>query len=115
MGRPKRGEDDGRERLLAAAVTLLDTTAESTLRLDDVATRAGATVPLISHHFGSREQLINEAQEVGFQKVCDASVTASTALSHTLTQPRRPVAHWTHSSMPPCVTFTQNSAATVCL
>jgi AcrR family transcriptional regulator len=68
MGRPKRGEDDGRERLLAAAVTLLDTTAESTLHLDVVAALAGATVPLISHHFGSREQLITEAQEVRFAK-----------------------------------------------
>jgi AcrR family transcriptional regulator len=49
-------------------VTLLDTTAESALRLDDVATLAGATVPLVSHHFGSREKLITEAQEVRFSK-----------------------------------------------
>jgi len=84
MGRPKRGDDTGRLRLLDATVALLETTPEALIRLETVVAKAGVTVPLVTHHFGSREQLIGEAQCQRFAALVTRDITrVRRFLSHT--------------------------------
>lgn len=59
-GRPE--QRDGRQRLLDAAVAWLDTNSEADLRMSAIADEAGVTIALITHHFGSRDGLIEAAQ-----------------------------------------------------
>jgi AcrR family transcriptional regulator len=55
---------DGRQRLLDAAVRLLESHGESALRMTALAEEAGVAVGLITHHFGSRDGLVVAAQQV---------------------------------------------------
>jgi AcrR family transcriptional regulator len=54
---------DGRQRLLDAAVRLLETHGEAALRMTAIAEEAGVAVALITHHFGSRDGLVVAAQQ----------------------------------------------------
>jgi len=53
---------------LALAVEAIDTGGEASLRMAEIAERAGVAVALISHHFGSREGLVSEAQLHRFRR-----------------------------------------------
>lgn len=49
-------------RLIEAAVAVIDEGGEGSIRLRDIASTAGVTLPSIYHFFGSRDGLIEEAQ-----------------------------------------------------
>jgi TetR/AcrR family fatty acid metabolism transcriptional regulator len=49
-------------RLIEAAVAMIDEGGEGSIRLRDIASTAGVTLPSIYHFFGSRDGLIEEAQ-----------------------------------------------------
>lgn len=49
-------------RLIEAAVAMIDEGGEGSIRLRDIASIAGVTLPSIYHFFGSRDGLIEEAQ-----------------------------------------------------
>jgi AcrR family transcriptional regulator len=55
---------DGRERLLQAAIRHLETRGEAELRITEIAREAGVAIGLIRHHYGSRDGLVAEAQQV---------------------------------------------------
>jgi len=57
-------DNDGRQRLLDAAVRCLEASCEADLRMSAIAEEAGVTIALITHHFGSRDGLIAAAQRV---------------------------------------------------
>lgn len=52
---------DTRERLLAAAISVIESEGESALRVQDIADAVGVTKPSIYHFFGDREGLIDAA------------------------------------------------------
>lgn len=54
-------ETDTRQRLLAAAISVLETEGEQAIRVRDVAAAAGVTYSAVEHHFGGREGLIEAA------------------------------------------------------
>lgn len=60
-------ETPARERILAAAVEIIDEKGEAALRLMDVAARAGITLSLITHYYGTRDNLVAEAHMVRFE------------------------------------------------
>jgi AcrR family transcriptional regulator len=60
-------ETPARERILAAAVGIIDEKGEAALRLMDVASRAGITLSLITHYYGTRDNLVAEAHMVRFE------------------------------------------------
>ena len=49
------------QRLLDAAIHSMDTDGEAGLRVDAVVAEAGVTIPVLYHHFGSREGLVRAA------------------------------------------------------
>ena len=55
-------EAGSRERVLQAAIAIVEAEGEAPLRVDRVAEMAGYTKPVIYHHFGDREGLIIAAQ-----------------------------------------------------
>jgi AcrR family transcriptional regulator len=55
---------NGRELLLHAAIRHLETKGEAELRVTEIAADAGVAIGLIRHHFGSRDGLVAEAQQV---------------------------------------------------
>lgn len=54
-------ETDTRQRLLAAAIEVLETDGEQAIRVRDVAAAASVTYSAVDHHFGGREGLIEAA------------------------------------------------------
>jgi AcrR family transcriptional regulator len=61
-----------RERILMSAVEIIDEHGEAALRLMDVARRAGITLSLITHYFGTRDNLVAEAHTVRFKGLTSA-------------------------------------------
>jgi AcrR family transcriptional regulator len=49
------------QRLLDAAIHAMDAEGEAGLRVDAVVAEAGVTIPVLYHHFGSREGLVRAA------------------------------------------------------
>ena len=47
-----------RERLIEAAISIIETEGEGAVRVDQVADRAGFTKPVLYHHFENREDII---------------------------------------------------------
>lgn len=64
----------GAERLLEAAVTVLDEHGASALRLTDIAARAGVSFGLIGHHFGNRDGLVAAAQRARLEGMLKADI-----------------------------------------
>jgi AcrR family transcriptional regulator len=60
-----------RQRILLSAVEIIDEQGEAALRLMDVARRAGITLSLITHYFGTRDALVAEAHTVRFKGLTD--------------------------------------------
>jgi AcrR family transcriptional regulator len=61
-----------RQRILMSAVEIIDEHGEAALRLMDVARRAGITLSLITHYFGTRDNLVAEAHTVRFKGLTSA-------------------------------------------
>lgn len=55
-----------RDRLVAAAIEVIEASGEQAVKVRDIAARAGVTEPSIYHYFGDRDGLICEAQAVRF-------------------------------------------------
>jgi len=64
----------GAQRLLEAAVTVLEEHGASALRLTDIAARAGVSFGLIGHHFGNREGLVAAAQRARLEGMLKADI-----------------------------------------
>ncbi|MFV0430334.1 MAG: TetR family transcriptional regulator [Arachnia sp.] len=60
-GRPRAGNDDGRDRLLTAAGELFIGGGYQATTLRAIAAHAGCDVALISYHFGSKKGLFTQA------------------------------------------------------
>lgn len=78
--------DGTRERLLKAAIALLETDGEAALRVDRVVETAGFTKPVLYHHFADRDALIVAAQAERYRRSLDeglASLGASVESSQT--------------------------------
>jgi len=60
------GGAPGRQRILEAAVAVVDERGEAALRVTEIAGTAGVAIGLIHHHFGSREGLVAAVQAVRF-------------------------------------------------
>jgi AcrR family transcriptional regulator len=60
-GRPRSGDDDGKERLLAAARDLFAAHGYEGATLRAIAGRAGCDPALIAYHFGSKKELFARA------------------------------------------------------
>jgi AcrR family transcriptional regulator len=74
-----------RERILMAAVEIIDGQGEAALRLMDVARRAGITLSLITHYFGTRDNLVAEAHTVRFKGLTSADAKRLTGLVRSAT------------------------------
>lgn len=57
-----------RDRILSLAVQAIDNGGEAGVRVSDIATSAGVTIPTLYRHFGSREGLIEAAQTGRFNR-----------------------------------------------
>jgi AcrR family transcriptional regulator len=57
-----------RERLLLAAVEVIDTSGVKQIRVRDIAARAGVKEPSVYHFFGSRDGLIEAAQAFRYNR-----------------------------------------------
>jgi AcrR family transcriptional regulator len=55
-----------RDRLLEAAIAVIEADGEQAVKVHDIATRAGVTEPSIYHYFGDRNGLIEHAQAIRF-------------------------------------------------
>lgn len=67
-GPTKNRGDTGKLRLAQAAEKFLADKPEAELRAQQIAEDAGVTVALITHHFGSRNQLVASAQKARLEK-----------------------------------------------
>ena len=57
-----------RERLLEAAIAMVEERGEAGLRVDEVAALAGFTKPVVYHYFGDREGLVIAVQAERYQR-----------------------------------------------
>jgi AcrR family transcriptional regulator len=64
---------------LELAISAIDEGGEAAVRVNDLATEAGVTVPTLYRHFGSRDGLVEAAQTYRFRKTqfVDGSVLAA--------------------------------------
>jgi AcrR family transcriptional regulator len=71
--------DSIRQRILELAISAIDEGGEAAVRVNDLATEAGVTVPTLYRHFGSRDGLVEAAQTYRFRKTqfVDGSVLAA--------------------------------------
>jgi AcrR family transcriptional regulator len=71
--------DSIRQRILELAISAIDEGGEAAVRVNDLATEAGVTVPTLYRHFGSRDGLVEVAQTYRFRKTqfVDGSVLAA--------------------------------------
>lgn len=71
--------DSIRQRILELAISAIDEGGEAAVRVNDLATEAGVTIPTLYRHFGSRDGLVEAAQTYRFRKTqfVDGSVLAA--------------------------------------
>lgn len=62
------------QRLLDAAIVSMDADGEAGLRVDAVVAEAGVTIPVLYHHFGSREGLVRAAHVARISRALDAII-----------------------------------------
>lgn len=65
-----------RERILLAAIEILETEGEVGIRVDRVVTMAGYTKPVLYHHFHDRDGLISAAQAERYRQSLSAANSA---------------------------------------
>lgn len=58
--------DETRQRILERAIEVIDQRGEDALRVTEVARMAGVTQGMVTYHFGSRHNLVAEAQLVRY-------------------------------------------------
>jgi AcrR family transcriptional regulator len=62
------------QRLLDAAIVSMDADGEAGLRVDAVVAEAGVTIPVLYHHFGSREGLVRAAHVARLSRALDGII-----------------------------------------
>lgn len=68
VGRADVGQaSNTRQRILAAAVDIIESRGEAALRMADVARRANVAIGLVGHYFGGRDGLVAAAQAERFR------------------------------------------------
>lgn len=82
-GTSEAEELGGRERILAAALEIMESQSEAAIRFSDVAARAGVTPGVITYHFGTREQLVAEVHAHRFSGAVLADLFTMRALLDT--------------------------------
>jgi AcrR family transcriptional regulator len=60
-----------RERILEAAISIIETEGETGVRVDRVVEAAGFTKPVLYHHFADREDLLVQAQGERYRRSFD--------------------------------------------
>lgn len=63
-----------RQRILEAAISIIETDGEPSLRVDRVVERAGYTKPVLYHHFANREDLIVAAHAERYRRSLEAGL-----------------------------------------
>ena len=71
MSRVMTGELSTKERLIEAAISIIEADGEVAIRVDQVAERAGFTKPVLYHHFDDREAIIAAAQAERFRRALE--------------------------------------------
>ena len=66
-GRPKGGESDAQERIIAAAVDEFGELGYDGATMRGIAARAGVDSALVHHYFGTKEQVFVAAMQLPFQ------------------------------------------------
>ncbi|HEY6531222.1 MAG TPA: TetR/AcrR family transcriptional regulator [Acidimicrobiales bacterium] len=63
------------QRLIDAAVRAMDAEGEAGLRVDAIVADAGVTIPVLYHHFGNREGLVQAAHVARLRQSLDQAIT----------------------------------------
>ena len=71
MSTPVQAELSTKERLIEAAISIIEAEGEVALRVDRVVEIAGFTKPVLYHHFTDREGIIAAAQAERFRRTLD--------------------------------------------
>jgi AcrR family transcriptional regulator len=84
--RLRRTPEEARRLILETAQALIASTGPQGLRLQDIATAAGISHPLILHHFGNREGLVRALTRQAVVELRDRLVTAMASGDYTVEQ-----------------------------
>ena len=71
-----------REKILQAAIAILETDGEAGLRVDRVVEAAGFTKPVLYHHFADRDALIVAAQVERYRRSLEGGLASLVASVH---------------------------------
>jgi AcrR family transcriptional regulator len=82
--RMRRSPEDARRLILDTAQVLVARTGPEGLRLQDIATAAGISHPLILHHFGSRAGLVRALARRATSELRDRLIAAANVPDHTI-------------------------------
>ena len=80
MSRHKNSSMSTRDRLIEAAIAIIEADGEAALRVDRVAEDAGFTKPVLYHHFEDREGMIAAAQAERFRRSLETGMSEATEL-----------------------------------
>lgn len=81
--RERNERPGGRDRILAAALEVLERDGEAALRFTDIAERADVAVSVITHHFGTREGLVSALHALRYAGFIASDITALQRLADT--------------------------------
>jgi AcrR family transcriptional regulator len=84
--RRRRTPEEARRLILETAQSLVATTGPEGLRLQDIASAAGISHPLILHHFGSREGLVRALTQEAAAELRDKLVAAMASSDYSIEQ-----------------------------
>lgn len=76
--------DETRRRILEEAIVVIDEGGEDSLRVADVARRAGVTQGMVTYHFGTRHQLVAEAQLERYASTMSLDIKVLTSIIDTI-------------------------------
>lgn len=76
--------DETRRRILEEAIGVIDDGGEDSLRVADVARRAGVTQGMVTYHFGTRHQLVAEAQLERYASTMSLDIKVLTSIVDTI-------------------------------
>lgn len=80
MSRDKEAKVSTRDRLIEAAIAIIEADGEAALRVDRVAEDAGFTKPVLYHHFTDREGIIAAAQAERFRRSLETGMAEAIGL-----------------------------------
>ena len=84
--RLRRTPEEARRLILETAQALVASTGPGGLKLQDIATAAGISHPLILHHFGSREGLVRELTREAAAELRDKLLAAMASSEYSVEQ-----------------------------